>query len=77
MKCKWVHGRKRRAFLVGVEPWGDGKWLGLKVGRRRGSWTREFRTEAGSLQNDRGRECVCMYAPKFRTGMGGCGPRVS
>lgn len=35
MKCKWVRGRKRRAFLVGVEAWGDGKWLGLKVDRRR------------------------------------------
>lgn len=24
MECKWVHGRKRRVFLVGVEAWGDG-----------------------------------------------------
>lgn len=60
MKCKLVRGGKKRAFLVGVEARGDGRWLGLKVGRRRRGWTCAFRTEADSLQKDRERERECV-----------------
>lgn len=61
MKCTLVRGGKRRACLVGVEARGNGKWLGLKVGRGRRGWTCAFRTEADSLQKDRERERVCVW----------------